>query len=132
MITLARTLSVSAITGQSCFVQVEKFQIELLEMLLAPNPDIEAVKQKVRDFKFTVSPEQVALAMVLMKVAREQFQHKQGNLQDVIGWLISAKCARYPCRSLRTECHAHIQSAAHLSRPPDGLIRQAVIAHQTD
>jgi hypothetical protein len=68
--------------------QVEKFQTELLEMLLAPNLDIEATKRKVRDFKFTVAPEEIAFAMILMKVAREQFQHKQDNLQNVIGYTV--------------------------------------------
>lgn len=33
-----------------------------------------------------ITPEEVALMMVLMKVAREQHQHKEDNLVDLIGY----------------------------------------------
>jgi hypothetical protein len=38
-------------------------------------------------FGVKVSPEKVALAMVLLKVAREQHQHKRDNLVDGAGYL---------------------------------------------
>lgn len=48
---------------------------------------IEEVWRLVDEFKFEVTPEQVALAMVLMKTAREQFKHKADNLVDIIGYV---------------------------------------------
>ena len=38
-------------------------------------------------FNIEVSAPQVALAMVLLKVAREQHQHKHDNLVDAAGYL---------------------------------------------
>lgn len=41
-------------------------------------------------FGVEIRPEQVALAMVLLKVFREDFRHKRDNLVDIIGYTLLA------------------------------------------
>jgi len=51
--------------------------------------------QRIADYWTTylgipILPEQVAIMMILMKVAREQFKHTEDNLTDAIGYAVCA------------------------------------------
>ena len=45
-------------------------------------------------FNTTVTPEQVALAMMWLKITRELHQHKHDNLVDIIGYTLTLDAVR--------------------------------------